>query len=338
MIWDFFLSNFDLFDRYRKYLYFQYIENFFFQVHKKTKGKPAIAEKISKQLSTACSEVDAKLGLSPVQYDDLPRASLILRKNLLENVHLNNDFYLQLAGQLNDPPEQESNYRKQLQAFSKLKATLQILQLIQKRFEEKMEKMESNNTEEEEECRKDKNKFVSKTNNDKKCCTNRGKGQIKANATLLRKCLLNVIGAGIVNSSSLFSLHFVERKERDSKILVMVLMRVMLRMEKNSKIQNVWWWRNADIMFILVSDFLDYSSFERKKQQLHTKLSGMIKHDCGLDVLILALISTEEDGSENVSRYIIDFIEGAAPYSMLFIWIFPAARFILIIQAQTLEL
>ena len=139
------------------------------------------------------SEVDVKCGLEPIRYEDLPRVSQILRKNLLENTYLNSEFYLQLISQLKDPLQQEVTYKKQLQTLSKLKATLQILQLIQKRFETKVEQNVDVGDEEtdlppNEEC----------TAPD---CTHHAskKSQITANASLLRKCLLNVIGAGKVN-------------------------------------------------------------------------------------------------------------------------------------------
>lgn len=213
--------------------------HYFEQIHRKTKDKPTVAEKISKHLTSSCSEVDTKLGLQPITYDDLPRVSQILRKNLLENPNLNNEFFLQLIGQLKDPPQQEIAYKKQLQALSKLKATLQILQLIQKRFEPKEEAAETRKKTElaEEFCTaKECTHHVSK------------KSQIKANASLLRKCLLNVIG-------------------------------------------------------------LDYSAFQRKKQQLHTKLDSMLKHDCGLDVLLSALLCEDEEKFDNVTQYILEFIE-----------------------------
>ena len=146
-------------------------------------------EKISKQLDMLCSEVDVKCGLQPIKYEDLPHVSQILRKNLLENPHLNSEFYLELISQLKDPLQQEVTYKKQLQTLSKLKATLQILQLIQKRFESKQEKKDEELQgveEEEEEC-------VASD-----CLHHHGtkKSQITANASLLRKCLLNVIGSG----------------------------------------------------------------------------------------------------------------------------------------------
>lgn len=141
------------------------------------------------------SEVDVKCGLEPIRYNDLPRVSQILRKNLLENTYLNSEFYLQLISQLKDPLQQEVSYKKQLQTLSKLKATLQILQLIQKRFETKAEgnTFDNNTGNPAENVKED---------NDEECtsadCTHHAskKSQITANASLLRKCLLNVIGSG----------------------------------------------------------------------------------------------------------------------------------------------
>ena len=129
-----------------------------------------------------------KLGLEPITYDDLPRASQILRRNLLDNPHLNNEFYIKLIGQLKDPLNQEVTYKKQLQTLSKLKATLQILQLIQKRFDPKED---SNN---------DTKASKPKVQSDENDCSGHDskKTQIKANASLLRRCLLNVIGTGTV--------------------------------------------------------------------------------------------------------------------------------------------
>ena len=142
------------------------------------------------------SEVDVKCGLEPIRYDDLPRVSQILRKNLLENTYLNSEFYLQLISQLKDPLQQEVSYKKQLQTLSKLKATLQILQLIQKRFETKGDANSfDNNTDD----TADNNV---KDDNEEECtsadCAHHAskKSQITANASLLRKCLLNVIGSG----------------------------------------------------------------------------------------------------------------------------------------------
>ena len=89
---------------------------------------------------------------------------------------------------MNDSSEQESIYRKQLQAFSKLKATLQILQLIQKRFEAKMEGGSQDE--------KEKEKTEMKHEKEHGHSMSRTKSQIRANAILLRKCLLNVIGSG----------------------------------------------------------------------------------------------------------------------------------------------
>ena len=168
---------------------FKHVLILFFQVYKKTKAKPNAVEKISQHLSDACCQVDAKLGLSPLKYVDLPHATRILRKNLLENPYLSNDFYLQLVGQFHAHPEKEESFKNQLHSLSKLKATLQILQLVQKRFEnlpnngeDKVESKIANPTTVGE----DKAKEISIT-----------KGQITANAILLKKCLLNVITQGI---------------------------------------------------------------------------------------------------------------------------------------------
>ncbi|XP_066914138.1 uncharacterized protein [Clytia hemisphaerica] len=216
--------------------------HYFEQVYKKTRSKPNIMEKISKQLDMLCSEVDVKCGLQPIRYEDLPHVSQILRKNLLENPHLNSEFYLELISQLKDPLQQEVTYKKQLQTLSKLKATLQILQLIQKRFESKQEKKDEELKEEDDE---DEDECVASD-----CLHHHGnkKSQITANASLLRKCLLNVIGS-------------------------------------------------------------DYSAFQRKKYQLHSKLDSMLKHECGLDVLLSALLIEDSDQFENVTKYILEFVE-----------------------------
>ena len=142
-------------------------------------------EKISKHLSDSCSQIDEKLGLSPLSYTDLPRSTYILRKNLLENPYLSNDFYLQLVGQFHAQPENEDTFKNQLHSLSKLKATLQILQLVQKRFE-----ILSNQNQ-------DQDKMITmsgETGDDNKMKEiSVTKSQITANAILLKKCLLNVI-------------------------------------------------------------------------------------------------------------------------------------------------
>ena len=165
-----------------------------FQVHKKTKAKPNTVERISKHLESLCSQVDVKLGIQPIKYEDLPQVTQILRKNLLENPHLSNEFYLRLIGQLKDPLKQQVTYKKQLQTLSKLKATLQILQIIQKRFDVKNEAT-GDKDEENREIDADAVTLC----NTKDCIRHSSKrSQIKANASLLKKCLLNVIGSGIV--------------------------------------------------------------------------------------------------------------------------------------------
>lgn len=155
-------------------------------MHKKTKSKSHVVEKISKHLVDACSQIDSKIGLSPLSYTDLPSASAILRKNLLENPYLSNDFYLELVSQFHSQPEEKENFKSQLHSLSKLKATLQILQLIQKRFED---------------CAVSERDKDSGIADDDTTELKMGelavtKGQITANAVLLRKCLLNVIKQG----------------------------------------------------------------------------------------------------------------------------------------------
>lgn len=56
--------------------------HYFEQVHKKTKSKQNVAEKISHHLSEACSNVGSRLGLSPLLYSDLPNSTNILRTRL----------------------------------------------------------------------------------------------------------------------------------------------------------------------------------------------------------------------------------------------------------------
>jgi len=168
-------------------------------VHKKTKTKPGTAEKISKHLQLLCSQVDVKLGIQPIKYEDLRQVTQILRNNLLENPHLSNEFYLQLIGQLKDPLKQQVTYKKQLQTLSKLKATLQILQLIQKRFNVKNEASSDDIAGKEIDDGDDGDEDDDNGTlcNSKDCMHHNSKrSQINANASLLRKCLLNVIGSG----------------------------------------------------------------------------------------------------------------------------------------------
>ncbi|XP_057313694.1 uncharacterized protein LOC130655007 [Hydractinia symbiolongicarpus] len=210
--------------------------HYFEQVHKKTKSKSHVVEKISKHLTDACSQIDSKIGLSPLSYTDLPSASAILRKNLLENPYLSNDFYLELVSQFHSQPEEKENFKSQLHSLSKLKATLQILQLIQKRFED---------------CAVSERDKDSGIADDDTTELKMGelavtKGQITANAVLLRKCLLNVI------------------KQAPSLC-------------------------------------------NERKFQLHNKLENMIRHERGVDVLLLSLICDDKDAE--VSNYLLSFIE-----------------------------
>jgi len=219
--------------------------HYFEQVYKKTKSKPLVIDKISHYLSDACCQVETKLGISLLVYSDLPKSTTILRKNLLENAFITNDFYLQLVEQFNTQAEGEETLKSQLHSLSKLKATLQILQLIQKRFE-----LLSTNEKEEEEEEEEKEEVVACETTElsvsKAKETSVVKSQITANAVLLRKCLLNVINQAP-------------------------------------------------------------SLCNEKKTQLHTKLSNMVKHERGIDVLLLALICDEKD--DQVSKYIIQFIQ-----------------------------
>ena len=157
-----------------------------FQVYKKTKSKPNIIEKISKKLQEACRQVDSKLGLTPLTYEDLQNSSVILRKNLLENPSLSTDFYLELVGKFNAQTNDADNFKNRLHSLSKLKATLQILQLVQKRFEVLEESGIS-------EIGSNSSSVIGRDEvlNSTRC-------QIKANAVLLRKCLVNVFKQGII--------------------------------------------------------------------------------------------------------------------------------------------
>lgn len=152
-------------------------------------------------------------------FSDLPNSTSILRKNLLENSYITNDFYLQLVEQFNAQAGGEETLKSQLHSLSKLKATLQILQLIQKRFEllssddsenEKSENAEvappkeaikEKETEKKSE-EKEKDKAEEKEKKEKEEAaakmhqSSAVKSQITANAVLLRKCLLNVINQG----------------------------------------------------------------------------------------------------------------------------------------------
>lgn len=231
--------------------------HYFEQVHKKTKSKQNVAEKISHHLSEACSNVGSRLGLSPLLYSDLPNSTNILRKNLLENSSITNDFYLQLVEQFNAQAEGEETMKNQLHSLSKLKATLQILQLIQKRFE-LLSTSDDEKDSSSDSCEKgDKDSDVDEKENDdssnenvkyevKENDSSLVKSQITANAVLLRKCLQNVIAQAP-------------------------------------------------------------SLCNEKKSQLHKKLSNMVKHERGIDVLLLALICEEKD--DMVSAYIIQFIK-----------------------------
>lgn len=55
---------------------------------------------------------------------------------------------------------------------------------------------------------------------------------------------------------------------------------------------------------------LDYTSFQRKKHQLHSKLDSMLKHECGLDVLLTSLLIEDDKKFEDVTRYILEFVDG----------------------------
>lgn len=172
--------------------------NFFEQVYRKTKSKPNIIERISRKLEEACSQVDTKLGLTPLSYDDLQRSSFILRRNLLENPYLSTDFYLELVGQFNSQTNEEDNFKNQLHSLSKLKATLQILQLVQKRFETLSHKEEDSGISE-----NGSNTLI----NEKAKVISKSKCQIKANAILLRKCLLNIFTQDDIKASEKIQLH-----------------------------------------------------------------------------------------------------------------------------------
>lgn len=163
---------------------------FVFQVYKKTKSKPNIIEKISKKLQEACRQVDSKLGLTPLTYEDLQNSSVILRKNLLENPYLSTDFYLELVGKFNAQTNDADNFKNRLHSLSKLKATLQILQLVQKRFEV------LSNMEEDSGISEIGSNSSSVIGRDK--VLNSTRCQIKANAVLLLKCLVNVFKQGII--------------------------------------------------------------------------------------------------------------------------------------------
>ena len=46
------------------------------------------------------------------------------------------------------------------------------------------------------------------------------------------------------------------------------------------------------------------------KIQLNMKLANMVKHDRGTDVLMYALIIDDSKNTENVSQFMITFVEG----------------------------
>ena len=107
---------------------------------------------------------------------------------MLENPYLSTDFYLELVGQFNSQTNEEDNFRNQLHSLSKLKATLQILQLVQKRFEVLTNKEEDSGI--------TKNGSSSSLLQEKEKVLSTSKCQIKANAILLRKCLVNIFTQG----------------------------------------------------------------------------------------------------------------------------------------------
>ena len=66
-------------------------------------------------------------------------------------------------------------------------------------------------------------------------------------------------------------------------------------------------------LFIFLSTFFveildDIKTSE--KIQLSVKLANMVKHDRGTDVLMHALIIDDSKNTENVSQFIITFVEG----------------------------
>ncbi|XP_002159683.3 uncharacterized protein LOC100210454 isoform X1 [Hydra vulgaris] len=179
--------------------------HYFEQVYKKTKLKPNVAEKISQQLEVACSDINAKLGLSPLSYSDFERATHILRKYLLENPYLSNEFYLELVSQLKLSEVDEM--KKHIGSLSKLKAALQILQLmLHKKYDTQSEirnrDIESHHKE-----------HITKE-----------KIQLNTNAELLKKCLKNILNSGTCNGSLLYKklLSMVNQK-KGIDVLIMTL-------------------------------------------------------------------------------------------------------------------
>lgn len=184
--------------------------NYFEQVYRKTKSKPLIMEKIIKQLEIVCSDADIKLGLSTLTFQDLPKSSLILRKNLLENPYLSNEFYLELIGLCNKDTEAQDNYKSQLHSLSKLKATLQILQLVQKRFEVLAVKDGDSGISEATGCSstsEDHQQLSANCEDDNTASINITKGHMTANAILLRKCLNNVFNQDCLTPEKMRQLH-----------------------------------------------------------------------------------------------------------------------------------
>ena len=78
--------------------------------------------------------------------------------------------------------------------------------------------------------------------------------------------------------------------------------------------------------FLPLSSFIDYEAFQRKKYQLHSKLDSMLKHECGLDVLLSALLIEESEKFENVTKYILEFVEGMEINHYLYIISFRILR------------
>ena len=152
------------------------------QVYKKSKSKPQVADKIRNHLQTICVNPEVKLGTSVCHYEDLSKASEILCRNLLQNPFLGNEFYLQLFTQCQVDSDKENHFVQQARSLSKLKATLQILQLVQRRFETSaLREKASTST----------SKPVAES---KEVLPHY---QLKANAVLLRKCLSKMFLPGL---------------------------------------------------------------------------------------------------------------------------------------------
>lgn len=166
---------------------------YFEQVYKKGHAKPGFADKLDLHLEKVLTGKDSCLGVSKLRFADLEKVTDILLNNLLQNPHLNVDFYLQLVAQFQQQRagDEGEGFVDEVKALAKLKATLQVLQLVQRRF-----------------CSEDdlipvrKQPVLSLPPSPTHSQQHIPRYVIKANAIILRRCLANSIGVGPTISES----------------------------------------------------------------------------------------------------------------------------------------